>query len=162
MSVIPLRAAAALTSVAPLLFTGCQPSVGVSTVSFDKTATAVARGGYATAIASTPPVGTNVASSADADSRSSVHITVKDSAFDKTQVSADSGRTTITLRNEDAGVTHNIALYKSKNDRTSPLGSTSVSQGPDVQSMTLQLDNGEYYFECQIHPTRLNGSLKVG
>jgi plastocyanin len=68
--------------------------------------------------------------------------------------------TAITFHNEDAGVTHNIAIFQDEK-----LG-TPLFDGPDVLGVATAtydvpgLDAGTYYFHCDTHPS-MNGSVVV-
>jgi plastocyanin len=64
------------------------------------------------------------------------------------------------FENQDAGTTHNIAIY------TDDSASESLFDGPDItgpDSTDYQipaLDPGQYFFRCDTHPT-MNGTVVV-
>jgi hypothetical protein len=67
---------------------------------------------------------------------------------------------TITYDNPDA-ILHNIAAYTEQNG--DPLGDNPApEEGPTTQELTLgPLDAGSYYFQCDVHPTTMQGTLAV-
>ncbi|HZD79089.1 MAG TPA: cupredoxin domain-containing protein [Actinomycetota bacterium] len=69
---------------------------------------------------------------------------------------------TLTFENKDAGIQHNIAIFKSESDLSNPLFRGEVITGPaTVQYQIPALPPGTYYFHCDIHPT-MNGTVVVG
>ncbi len=90
-----------------------------------------------------------------------IKISVSNIKFDQTQLMASPGKITIEFDNNDANVTHNFALYKSAADTSTPLGATPITVGPDKQTLTITLDQGEYYYQCEVHPQLMNGKLIV-
>ena len=69
------------------------------------------------------------------------------------------GRVTVQFTNNDSGMTHSFALYRSKSDLDQPLAATTIATGPNVMSITADLTPGDYYFQCQVHPDKMNGAL---
>ncbi len=69
--------------------------------------------------------------------------------------------TTLTFDNEDAGVTHNIAIYK---DDSLSEALFQGKQFPGIATEEYQipaLEPGTYYFHCDVHPT-MSGTVVVG
>jgi len=81
--------------------------------------------------------------------------------YDKSQLTVPAGAIRIEFDNNDANVTHNFAVYKSSSDTSSPLGATPITSGPDKQTLSITLSSGEYYYQCEVHPTQMNGKLVV-
>ncbi len=67
----------------------------------------------------------------------------------------------IEFDNNDANVMHNFAIYRSSSDTSTPLGATQITSGPDKQTLIITLDQGEYYYQCEVHPQQMNGKLIV-
>ena len=84
-------------------------------------------------------------------------------AFDASCVEVPAGEPfTIAFGNEDDGVPHNVAIYPSADDLANPLFRGENVTGVDsVEYQVDALDEGEYYFQCDVHPT-MNGTWTVG
>jgi plastocyanin len=92
-------------------------------------------------------------------------VTASGLAFDTNEIDLAAGEPTkLTFNNQDAGTTHNIAIYPSESD-ISPdkaLFQGEVATGPTTVTYDIPaLDAGTYYFHCDVHPT-MNGSVVVG
>ena len=83
-------------------------------------------------------------------------------AFDTNCIQIPSGQTvTIRFDNKDAGTPHNIAVYPSATELSKPLFRGDVVTGPDTADYEVgPLDEGEYYFHCDVHPD-MNGTFEV-
>ena len=96
-------------------------------------------------------------------------ITAKNIAFDTKCLAAKAGTTfTVDFKNEDTTI-HNWELYKSQTAASSPSGRLGGASGPtDLvaagSSATYKvnaLPAGTYYFQCDVHPTQMNGTFVV-
>jgi plastocyanin len=94
-----------------------------------------------------------------------IDITAKNLAFDKRSVSAPAN-TAVTVRfnNQDGGIAHNVAFYKSKTSVTQPLASGSkpdLVTGPQTAQFSFTTPGpGTYYYQCDVHP-EMKGSFIV-
>ena len=90
-----------------------------------------------------------------------IKISASNIQYDKDTLMAQPGSIKIEFDNNDANVTHNFAVYRSSSDTSTPLGATPITSGPDKQTLTITLDQGEYYYQCEVHPTQMHGTLIV-
>ena len=90
-----------------------------------------------------------------------IRIAASGIKYDQAQLMAAPGAIKIEFDNNDANVMHNFAVYKSSSDTSTPLGATPITLGPDKQTLSITLDQGEYYYQCEVHPQQMNGKLIV-
>jgi plastocyanin len=92
---------------------------------------------------------------ADAD----VTVTAVEMAFDPGTVTvADGASFTIALVNEDA-MPHNIAIYSDESKSEKLFEGEMVTSGTVVYEIA-DLEPGEYFFDCSLHPN-MTGTLVV-
>ncbi|MGH3847487.1 MAG: cupredoxin domain-containing protein, partial [Pseudonocardiaceae bacterium] len=96
-------------------------------------------------------------------SGSSLQISAHDIKFDKSCLAAPANQAfTITFKNEDAGVPHDVAIY-TNSSATTTLFKGAVVTGPTTTTYHVPaLKAGTYYFRCDIHPTQMFGTFVVG
>jgi len=89
-------------------------------------------------------------------------VTAQGLAFDTNTITLTAGtKSTITFTNDDAGTQHNIAIFPSSTELSSPLFRGDLVTGPDKVTYTIPaLDSGTYYFHCDVHPT-MSGQVVV-
>lgn len=83
------------------------------------------------------------------------------STFDVTELSAPAGPIAIRFDNQDSGVIHNVAVYPGDDASEEPLGATELESGPIEQELKLTLESGDYFYQCDAHPTTMKGTLEV-
>ncbi len=81
--------------------------------------------------------------------------------WDKTQLSAPAGPITFEIDNQDAGQPHNIHIFKGTDVNGEDKGMTQLSVGPSKDILDVTLDKGEYFYQCDVHPTTMEGKLTV-
>jgi plastocyanin len=91
-------------------------------------------------------------------------VTAQNIAFDTDTIAlAASQETSLTFVNNDPDQ-HNVAIYPSA-DEVSPdaaLFQGEIFSGPDEREYSIPpLDAGEYYFQCDVHPTIMTGTVTV-
>ena len=81
--------------------------------------------------------------------------------FDRSEltIGADTD-VTITADNTDEGVQHNFSVYTDVS-ATDNLGMTEICNAPCVDTVTLNLAAGDYFFRCEVHPSIMIGKLIV-
>ncbi len=81
--------------------------------------------------------------------------------FDRSEltIGADTD-VTITADNTDEGVPHNFSVYTDVS-ATDNLGMTEICNAPCIDTVTLNLAAGEYFFRCEVHPSIMTGALIV-
>ncbi len=82
-------------------------------------------------------------------------------AFDKDTLLGVAGQAlTITFDNRDAGIAHNIHFFKGSDATGSEVSATEVAPGPVVQTLAIApLDAGAYFYQCDVHPGQMEGTL---
>jgi len=87
-------------------------------------------------------------------------ITAKDVVFDTEEITlAADEATSLRFVNEDA-VQHNLALYSDKSLKKSLFSGDLLGAGTTTYEIP-PLDKGEYYFQCDVHPTSMFGTATV-
>lgn len=83
------------------------------------------------------------------------------SAFDVEEIEADAGTITIEFDNRDAGVIHNIHFFEGDDADGESIAETELEVGPIEQTLTFDAEPGEYFYQCDAHPTTMSGKLTV-
>ncbi len=81
--------------------------------------------------------------------------------FDRSELTISSDTdVTITADDTDGGVPHNFSVY-TDDSATDNLGMTEICNAPCVDTVTLNLAAGDYFFRCEVHPSIMTGALIV-
>ena len=80
-------------------------------------------------------------------------------AFGESCLVAAPGKFTVNFDNQAAGIPHNFAVLDKAGGKQ--LGATEVAPGPIKQTLNLDLTAGTYYFQCDVHPDQMFGTLAV-
>ena len=102
-----------------------------------------------------PPVGPT-----DPSAGRSLFIVASDTRFDTARLDVRVGElVTLTLDNQDEGITHNIAIFGSG---SGVVARTEVVPGPSQSIVTFMAPaRGSYPFLCEVHPRSMTGALVV-
>jgi len=116
-----------------------------------------AAAGSPTAASGTPAAG----GSPSAGGGSSLTITAQNTLFDKSTLTASPGAVKITIENKDGGIPHNFHLYLGKDTTGKDMGMTPINVGPSKDELSVTLEAGSYYFQCDVHVATMSGTLTV-
>jgi plastocyanin len=86
------------------------------------------------------------------------------SGFDATCVVVPAAeKVTITFDNQDPGQLHNLSGYTDSTAADQLFTSGAAAPGPETQGPAPfgPFDAGSYYFQCDVHPTTMNGTFVV-
>lgn len=92
-----------------------------------------------------------------------VTLTAKNLSFDKRTIAASPGvDVTVTLNNQDAGVSHNVSFYTNKS-ATTKIFTGNLLAGPGTQDEKFKAPTapGNYFFRCDVHPDQMTGTFVV-
>jgi plastocyanin len=114
----------------------------------------------ATTPASTPDNGGDDGDDGE-DGENIFTIVSKNTLFDKTEIEAKAGEITLIEDNQDPGLVHNLHVFKGSDATGDDLGATELEAGPAKQELKLNLEAGDYFYQCDAHPATMSGTLKV-
>ena len=83
------------------------------------------------------------------------------SEFNVEEVSTPAGSVTVEFDNRDGGVLHNIHFFKGGDNDGESVAETELEVGPITQTLTFDVEPGEYFYQCDAHPTTMEGILTV-
>lgn len=104
------------------------------------------------------PTVEQVVKTADADGL--ITVVGVNIAFDTDELYAPAGPVTIVLDNQDGGIPHNIHFFEGTNARGESVAETPLNNGPVEDTLEMDLEPGEYYYQCDVHPN-MKGILTV-
>jgi plastocyanin len=81
--------------------------------------------------------------------------------FDKDELDAPAGTITIEFDNKDGGIPHNVNVFAGEDATGESVGATELEVGPVQQTLTLVLEPGTYFYQCDAHPATMAGILTV-
>ncbi len=92
-----------------------------------------------------------------------IGLIAKNIAFNTSKITVPAGaQVTINFDNQDSGVPHNFAAYESS-AASAPIFKGQIINGPGkiAYIFTAPSKPGTYYFQCDVHPTQMNGQFIV-
>jgi plastocyanin len=90
-----------------------------------------------------------------------VEVTAEDNSFSVDEISVSSGEEVTVAFSNEGSLPHNIAFYTEKGGDTIVKGDTIMGGQEDSVSFTAPSEAGEYYFQCDVHPNEMTGTLVV-
>ncbi len=85
--------------------------------------------------------------------------------FDAGELRVRQGEATVRADNGDAPLSHNWALYQSREEAeggAKPIAATKICSAPCIDDVTFSTPPpGEYFFRCQVHPQQMFGKFIV-
>jgi plastocyanin len=90
-----------------------------------------------------------------------LRLIAKNTLFDKSELRAEAGEVTIIDDNQDPGIVHNVHVFKGSDADGEDMGMTDLEAGPATQTLTLELEADEYFYQCDAHPATMFGTLIV-
>ncbi|MEX0749754.1 MAG: cupredoxin domain-containing protein [Dehalococcoidia bacterium] len=94
------------------------------------------------------------------DAEGTIVIVARNLEFDTDELLAPAGAVTIEFENADGGTPHNIHFFRGANARGESVGETALGNGPATDTLELDLETGDYFFQCDVHPN-MKGTLTV-
>ncbi|HEX6676484.1 MAG TPA: cytochrome c oxidase subunit II [Actinomycetes bacterium] len=90
-------------------------------------------------------------------------ISAQNIAFDKDCLAAKAGQPfTLKFDNKDAGVSHNVAVFRNESASGGALFTGAIFAGPQTQTYDIKaLPKGNYFFRCDVHAQAMTGKLVV-
>jgi mono/diheme cytochrome c family protein/plastocyanin len=90
-------------------------------------------------------------------------LVAKDLLFDTSTLTGVAGKElTITLDNQDTAIPHNVHFFNGADATAPSIGKTEINSGPLTETLKIgPLDPGTYYYQCDVHPTTMFGTLTV-
>jgi plastocyanin len=90
-----------------------------------------------------------------------VKVTAKNVAFDMTELTFAAGQqAVIDFRNDDAGVPHNVAIYRDEQAGQVIFKGELVTGPKSIKYTFASPPAGSYFFRCDVHPT-MKGTVTV-
>lgn len=81
--------------------------------------------------------------------------------FAETEITVDAGKPfTVCFENQDTGIPHNVGFYDKQGG--TEFAKTEIATGPILSTVEVPAQQpGEYWFQCDVHPTTMTGKLVV-
>lgn len=90
-----------------------------------------------------------------------LQVVAVSNTFDVEELTAPAGTITIEFDNQDSGVVHNIHFFEGEDASGEDVAATELEIGPVEQTLTMELEPGTYFYQCDAHPTTMKGILTV-
>jgi plastocyanin len=126
------------------------------TSSSDKTSTAAAGSRPATTQSAATPASGGAEST---QTSSSINVVAKDFSFDPTDVDGSPGTVSISIDNQGSS-THTLTVYEDEG-YTKQVGGSGTVPGGTKKTFSVTLGKQDYYYRCDIHPSQMQGEIKI-
>jgi plastocyanin len=92
-----------------------------------------------------------------------IDLVARNIQFDKATITVPAGaRVTIDFDNQDKGIPHNFALYKTSAAQDVLFDGEIITGVKQIAyTFTAPATPGEYFFRCDVHPTQMTGTFVV-
>ena len=115
---------------------------------------------------SSSPTKTSASTSAPAPASVSIDLTAQNTAFNLKNITVPAGAAvTVNFNNMDNGVPHNFSVYQNLAGGQAKavfVGQTITGPGTTIYKFNAPTDKtATYFFECDVHPTQMNGGFIV-
>ena len=82
--------------------------------------------------------------------------------FAPPSLTATAGLVTIAFDNRDQGIPHNVHFFRGGDASGTSIASTEIQGGAVQQTLALgELQAGAYFYQCDVHPSQMMGTLTV-
>lgn len=88
-------------------------------------------------------------------------LVARNTLWSTNELRAAPGEITINVDNQDAGIVHNLHVYKGSDANGESIDMTELEAGPVQQTLTFTAEEGEYFYVCDVHPATMEGTLTV-
>jgi plastocyanin len=146
---------------AGLLAMGCGETSGADPTPVQTWKITPASGGGAPTATPAPVEETPTQPSGGSGGGTVLELVGANTLFDKDELEAPAGTVTIEFDNRDGGIPHNVAVYEGEDATDDSVGATELEVGPVQQTLTLELEPGTYFYQCDAHPSTMSGILTV-
>lgn len=93
---------------------------------------------------------------------SEVTLVASSVRFEQRSLAAPAGEVTIAFDNRDQGVSHNVHVFRGNDASGDDVGSTEIETGAIRQTLALgDLAAGSYFYQCDVHPSQMTGTLTI-
>ena len=116
----------------------------------------------ATAVATAQPALSTPSTTAVPAPSTQLNLVASSVRFEQPALIAPAGIITIAFDNRDEGVPHNVHIFAGTSASGADVGSTEIQTGAVQQTLALgDLVAGSYFFQCDVHPSQMMGTLTV-
>ena len=85
----------------------------------------------------------------------------RDERFEPTELKAPAGSVSVTFDNQDEGILHNIRFYEGDSADGTFVRKSEIRRGLRTANNTMKLEPGRYFYDCEVHPATMTGTLTV-
>jgi len=114
-----------------------------------------------TSVTTAAPAPTSDATAAPAQP-SEITLVASSVRFEQRSLAAPAGEVTIAFDNRDQGVSHNVHVFRGNDASGDDIGATEIETGAIRQTLALgDLAAGSYFYQCDVHPSQMTGTLTI-
>lgn len=161
MTIKRLFAGAAIAVLAVMGTVACSAATEADPTPVKQFKITPAAGGQTAVASATPAAQATTQGTASAGATVQIKASGSTLKFDKDKLAAAAGSVTIVFDNQDSGIPHNISVHEGADAKGATLGKTALETGPIKQELKLDLKAGSYYYQCDVHPMTMKGTLTV-